>query len=323
MNNAPVRGRFAPSPTGDLHLGNAWTALLAWLQVRQAKGTYVLRIEDLDPERSQERYTLGLLQDLRWLGLDWDEGPDRGGGYGPYRQSQRWELYEDALEQLRIKGLIYPCYCTRADIRAATLAPHGTGEKSPEYSGTCRSLSSAERGLQEARGLNASFRFRLQDETVWFEDLNYGIQSGNPWRELGDFVVRRSDNAHAYQLAVVVDDALMRITHVLRGGDLLPSVFRQIVLFRSLGWAVPHYTHVPLLYGPDGKRLSKRNGAVSLRALRERGVKPQKIVGLFACWAGLLSEPEEVIPEELIKLFDPTKLPRRAIGVDPDLLVHL
>jgi len=312
-----MRGRFAPSPSGEMHLGNAWTALLAWLQVRQANGVFVLRIEDIDPERSKPEYIEQILADLHWLGLDWDEGPDVGGFYGPYLQSKRLALYETALADLQTQGLVYPCFCSRADIRAAASAPHGV-EPAMEYPGTCRTLSAAERQAKLIQtGGRFSLRFCFDAETVNFHDLVFGHQAHHPAAELGDFVVRRSDGVPAYQLAVVVDDAAMQITHVLRGADLLASTSRQIALFESLGLAVPQYAHAPLLYGPDGRRLSKRHGDISLKALRERGVEPGTIVGWLGYWAGLLPQPCQVQPADLISRFGLHSLPKQGIEIDP------
>ena len=302
-----MRGRFAPSPTGQMHLGNAWTALLAWLQVRAGKGQLVLRMEDLDPDRSRTEYVEGLEKDLRWLGLDWEEGGDLGGAYGPYEQDKRRGLYEEALQRLRRQELIYPCYCTRAELAAS--APHGEdGERI--YQGTC---AGGVAGSKLTR--KPSLRLKVPEEEIVFEDGVYGLVRQNLRQECGDFVVRRSDGVHAYQLAVVVDDALMGITHVLRGADLLASTPRQLYLYRLLGYAAPLFSHVPLLVDEKGVRLSKRHGALAVAVLRERGVRAEKIIGLLAWLAGLLPTLEEAQPQELVNLFDLKKISRQDIIV--------
>lgn len=315
MTKTSIKGRFAPSPSGDMHLGNAWTALLAWLQVRQAGGTMVLRIEDLDPERSRPSYIAGIMADLNWLGLDWDEGPDRGGPNEPYLQSERTDLYNGVFENLKVRELIYPCFCSRADIRQAAQAPHDAG--TGRYPGTCRKLTDEERHRRLAAGRPCSWRFLLEDIDVSFTDLLYGQQTANPFRNMGDFIVRRSDNVYAYQLAVVVDDALMGITHVLRGADLLHVTFWQSILFNLWQWTLPQFTHVPLLYGPDGQRLAKRHSVVSLKNLRAKGFRPRQIIGWLAYWAGLVPEWEELAARDLIQLFDLRKLPPGPVRVDP------
>lgn len=291
-----------------MHLGNAWTALLAWLQVRAAGGTLVLRLEDLDPDRSRREYALALEEDLRWLGLTWDEGGSLGGPCGPYTQGERRGLYEAALQKLQALGLVYPCYCTRAELAAS--APHAEdGERL--YGGVCA------RGVHEAARLarRPSLRLRVPDEEIVFEDGVYGPQRHQLRRQTGDFVVRRSDGVHAYQLAVVVDDAAMGITHVLRGDDLLASTPRQLYLYRLLGCVPPAFAHVPLLVDEEGRRLSKRHGALAVAALRQQGLAQQRLLGLLAWLAGLLPRPEEVAAHELIPLFSLAKIPRQAVVV--------
>src|SRR5713226_265806 len=230
-----IRGRYAPSPTGDLHMGNLRTALLAWLFARCADGQFVLRIEDLDRPRVHPGATERMLSDLRWLGLDWDEGPDIGGPYAPYTQSERQEMYRSYLQRLADRGLIYPCYCTRAEIARAASAPHE--DEGPRYPGTCRNLSEAQRRQHEANHRRPSLRFRVDDERiVSFTDMLLGAQQQYVQQAIGDFIVCRSDGIFAYQFAVVVDDALMRINQVARGADLLQSTARQILLFEALGF---------------------------------------------------------------------------------------
>ena len=308
---ATVRGRFAPSPTGALHLGNARTALLAWLQVRAAGGTFVLRVEDLDTGRVRPGKMEQQLADLRWLGLDWDEGPDVGGPYAPYQQSERRARYAAALERLAAAGRVYACACSRRDIALASSAPHGISDDGPRYPGGCRGLSPAALAAKSGDGPTA-LRFGVEPGEVCFDDLIAGRQCYEPAAESGDFVVRRKDGVAAYQLAVVVDDAAMQITHVLRGADLLPSTARQLLLYEALGLPAPVWAHVPLLLGPDGERLSKRHGAVSLAEYRERGVRPEVLVGWLAASCGLAEAGEALRPAELVERFCLERLPRDA-----------
>lgn len=302
-----MRGRFAPSPTGDLHPGNARTALLAWLQVRAARGTFVMRVEDLDRGRVRPGLMEAQLLDLRWLGLDWDEGPDVGGPHAPYLQSQRQDRYEDALGRLGEKGHLFACGCSRKDIAAASSAPHAGDDEGPRYPGSCRDLSAG-----ELRGRQHALRFRAPAKPVAFTDLVHGPVVYKPADETGDFVVRRKDGVASYQLAVVVDDSAMEITHVLRGADLLPSTARQILLYRALGLAEPAWLHVPLLLGPDGERLSKRHGSVALREIREAGAEPEALVGWLAATCGLAEPGEACTPHELIGRFSAGDLSRES-----------
>ncbi len=262
---ARPRGRHAPSPTGRLHLGNARTALLAWLDVRSRDGVMVLRIEDNDFTRARPELEARMLRDLAWLGLDWDEGPDVGGACGPYRQSERGEFYAAALAQLEV----YRCTCTRAQLRALPTMG-ATGEA--VYPGTCRG-----RG-----GEVGAVRWRVPAGEVGFDDRVLGPYAQEVAGEVGDFVLRRADGAWAYQLAVVVDDAAMRIDSVVRGADLLDSTPRQILLQRALGLPTPTYGHVPLILGPGGAKLSKRDGAPDLSALREAGVAAELVIAALA-----------------------------------------
>jgi glutamyl-tRNA synthetase len=300
------RGRFAPTPSGELHIGNALTALLAWLQMRQAGGRFVLRIEDIDRARSRTHFVDAILADLTWLGLDWDEGPDVGGEFGPYLQSEREELYQAALARLEQDGWLYPCYCSRAELMAIASAPHGLSSEGPVYPGTCRHLTAAERA-ERAKRKAPALRLVMPDRPVVFDDLVMGRQSFAAGAG-GDFVVKRADGVIAYQLAVVVDDAAMGITDVLRGADLLDSTPRQILLYEALGLSVPRFAHVPLVLGPDGKRLSKREKSLTISALRATGIPPQRVIGQLAYWAGLLDRPDDARPEELVGRLDLSKL---------------
>lgn len=307
-----TRGRFAPSPSGEMHLGNAWTALLAWLQTRSLGGQMILRMEDLDPDRSKKAFAQQLIEDLRWLGLDWDEGPDLGGPYEPYNQDGRRSSYEEALQKLTAAGLLYACYCTRAELRSVAQAPHA-GEINV-YSGTCRFRATA--GGEDVNKRQTSLRLAVPPIMIEFIDLCQGEYRQDMTVDAGDFIVRRADGIHAYQLAVVVDDAAMQITHVLRGADLLDSTPRQLLLFELLGLKKPCYSHVPLLIGSDGERLSKRHGDVSLAALRAKGVPAEIIVGYLAFKANLIKEWVPVRPQQLVELFQLAKLPRESVVID-------
>lgn len=261
----PPVGRFAPSPTGRMHLGNVYAAMQSWLSVKRRGGRWILRIEDLDPRRSRREYAEQLEDDLLWLGLTWDEGGlDNKGPNGPYVQSQRDAIYADALERLRATGLTYPCTCSRADILASS-APHQSDGRII-YGGRCRPAS-LPMVSPEPTGRHA-VRIYAPDRDITFTDRNFGPQRVNLARDCGDFVLRRSDGAWAYQLAVVVDDALMGITEVVRGEDLLLSTAQQIYLFELLGFRPPEYAHIPLLRNADGQRLAKRDSAQNLAALR-------------------------------------------------------
>jgi glutamyl-tRNA synthetase len=302
-------GRFAPSPTGPLHLGNLRTALLAWLFARSAGARFLVRVEDLDRLRVRPGMEEAQLADLRALGLDWD---------GPVvRQSERLELYEAAIARLAAAGLLYPCYCTRAEVRAAASAPHGI-PAAARYPGTCRELTAAEQAEREAAGRRPVLRLRAGGVRLAFGDRMLGVQED----VVDDFVVRRNDGAPAYQLAVVVDDAEQGIGEVVRGADLADSTPRQLLLARHLGLPEPRYAHVPLVLGPDGRRLAKRHGAVTLADRRERGESAREVLGWMGCSLGLAEEGECPTPEELLARFDPERLPREPIRWTPERSVR-
>lgn len=305
-----IVGRFAPSPSGRMHMGNAFSCLLAWLSVRSAGGRMILRHEDLDPNRCRRSYADQIEDDLRWLGLDWDEGGSRGGER--YYQSSRRELYEQCLERLREKGLVYPCFCSRADLHAAS-APHAS-DGTLLYAGTCRNLTEEQRRALSARR-SPALRARVPGESVSFSDGLQGPYSVRLDRDCGDFILRRSDGVHAYQLAVAVDDGLMGVTQVVRGRDLLSSTPWQIWLQQVLGFSHPAYYHVPLLLSADGRRLSKRDGDMDLGAVRASGCSPERVTGRLAFWAGLIDREEAVPPRELIPLFRWDKVRREDIAV--------
>ncbi len=303
-----IRGRFAPTPSGRMHLGNLLAALLAWLDARSGGGELVLRIEDLDTQRTSRLFAAQLLDDLRWLGLDWDQG-----GLEPdYRQSRRTAHYEEAFRLLEERGLIYPCYCSRTE-RMAASAPHRE-DGAVVYSGRCFRLTAAERAELERQGRRPAWRVRCPDLSVTVEDGNCGTYTENLARDCGDFIVRRSDGVFAYQLAVVVDDALMGVNHVVRGRDLLCSAPRQAWLHEVLGYPPPRFFHTPLLLAPDGRRLAKRDHDLDMGALRER-YSPGELTGLLAWYAGLVDRPEKVTAAELVPLFSWAKVPKNDVVV--------
>jgi glutamyl-tRNA synthetase len=304
-----------------MHIGNARTALLAWLQARSQGGLFVMRMEDLDKQRARPELAAQALEDLRWLGLNWDEGPDIGGPQAPYVQSQREELYMDALRKLTEMGMIYPCFCSRAELAAIASAPHGLVSEGPSYPGTCRSLSMEERGAR-TKLKSPSFRFAVGTGPIEFVDNAAGPQTF-PHGAGGDFVVKRADGIISYQLAVVIDDAAMGITDVLRGYDLLDSTPRQLLLYKALGLAAPRFTHVPLLTGPDGTKLAKRHGDISISSIRSAGGKPEKVIGWIAYMSGLIDRPEPIRADELIGVFDLGRIPKESIPVTDKLLQRL
>lgn len=295
-----TRGRYAPSPTGALHLGNLRTALLAWLFVRCEGGHFLLRIEDLDRPRVRPGASEVLLADLRWLGLDWEEGPDVGGPAAPYVQSERTAHYEFFLQRLHKAGLVYPCYCSRADIARVASAPHGN--EGPCYPGTCRQLSRAQRRRHEVLGRRPCLRLRVPAERViTFDDLLAGQSSQHIQHVVGDFILRRADGIFAYQFAVVVDDGLMRINQVVRGSDLLASTARQILLFEALAFPVPAFAHVPLYLDSAGQRLAKREQSAGLQLLRASGASPEHVVGQLAASCGLARPGEALSAGQLVQ----------------------
>ena len=277
------RGRLAPSPTGLLHLGHARTFWTAYERARDAGGALILRDEDLDTQRARAEYAAAMLEDLRWLGIAWHEGPDVGGSFGPYRQSERYALYRVAWERLRTAGWIYPCICSRRELAAAVSAPHEEGDEAddePVYPGRCRPAAGVVAEAREPAGVN--WRFRIPgNETITFEDSGVGARSYIAGRDFGDFVVWRRDDVPAYQLACVVDDAAMQITEVVRGADLLKSTARQILVYRALGFELPKWHHCPLVRDAAGQRLAKRTDALSLRMLREHGRTPEEVRAMW------------------------------------------
>lgn len=308
-NRMETVGRFAPSPSGRMHLGNLMCSLLAWLSAKHEGGRVVLRIEDLDAERCPREFAALLEEDFRWLGLDWDEGGSDGGPAGSYYQSERAEIYIAQFEKLKAQGLVYPCFCSRSEVRAAS-APHRE-DGTPIYNGKCSRLTEEEKAALY-RKRRPAMRLRVPDQTIEFTDGHLGRYAEYLPDDCGDFVLRRGDGVFAYQLAVVVDDALMGVSQVVRGADLLQSTPRQLLLYRLLGLPEPEFYHLPLLLAPDGRRLSKRDGDVSLEVLKEKYTAPQ-VVGRLAFLAGQLDRPEPVTPAELAGQFDWNKVPKTDI----------
>ena len=310
------RGRYAPSPTGAIHLGNARTALLAWLDARAGGAAFVMRVEDLDRARVPADAEARLLDDLRWLGLDWDEGPDRGGPFGPYRQSERAARYDDAIARLLAAGRAYPCACSRADVARAASAPHAADEDGPRYPGTCRGLPAAEvEARAAAQGRAPAIRFDGRGEAFYFDDELHGAVATGPGG-VDDFVLRRADGTAAYQLAVVADDAAMGITRVVRGDDLLASTPRQLALYAALALPTPAFAHVPLVLAPGGERLAKRTRPASLDDLRARGVAPEAVVGALGASAGLCAAGDRPRAWDLVSGFSLARLVREPAVVD-------
>ena len=317
----PLRGRLAPSPTGALHLGNARTFLIAWLSIRSRGGAVVLRMEDLDHPKVKPQAALQALEDLRWLGLDWDEGPDVGGPHAPYVQTQCLDRYAAALAKLQRAGRVYPCTCSRKDVEAGQSAPHA-GEDGLAYDGACRGrfAAYAEAAATLPAGRLPAWRFRVgPDEESAFEDGFHGAQRERVSETVGDFVIARHSQGAGYMLAVVVDDAAMGITEVLRGDDLLPATHRQLLLYRALALPPPCYVHVPLVVAPDGRRLAKRHGDTRLATLRHHGLRPSQVVGLLAWWCGWAAWGEEIMSADLLARFRLDTIPRTPVVLTADV----
>lgn len=312
MLELKVHGRFAPSPTGRLHLGNARTALLAWLQARAAGGTFLLRIEDLDRSRARPEHMDDLFRDLEYLGLTWDEDP--------IFQSRRGDAYADALQALSALGRIYPCFCSRSEIARAASAPHDASDDGPRYPGTCAKRETTG-DFAAAAQRPAALRFRPDEGGTLFDDAIHGPQWQDVAGEIGDFIVRRNDGVASYQLAVVVDDAGSAITDVLRGDDLLSSTARQLQLYRALSLPEPRFAHVPLLMEAPGKRLAKRNGVFAIAELRAARVPPERIIGLLASWSGL-GDGRPSRAADLVPGFSLGKIAPSPVIVDEPTLLH-
>jgi glutamyl-tRNA synthetase/nondiscriminating glutamyl-tRNA synthetase len=296
------RVRFAPSPTGYLHLGNARTALFNYLFSRHENATFILRIEDTDLERSKKEYEEMLMEDLKWMGIEWDEGPDVGGPYGPYRQSERLEIYMKYVDKLLKSGDAYYCYCTEEELEQEREKAIAEG-RPYRYSGKCRNLTPEERAFYEGKGIKPVVRFKVPDKTVVFEDIIRGHVEIDT-KEFGDFVIVRQDGMPVYNFVVVIDDALMGITHVIRGEDHLSNTPKQIVIYEALGFAIPQFAHLPIILGEDRTKLSKRHGAVSVRALKDDGFISEAVFNYLSLLGWHPKEEKEILSkEEIIKQF--------------------
>jgi nondiscriminating glutamyl-tRNA synthetase len=298
-----VRTRFAPSPTGHLHIGNARTAIMNWIFARHRGGAFILRIEDTDKERSTRESEESILRDLAWLGLSWDEGPDRGGAHGPYRQSERLDVYRDFLAVLEKAEQVYPCYCNPEELEARRQERLARGE-SPTYDGHCRDLSGAGRRAYEAEGRRPAVRFRVEAGETRFEDVIKGpISFAN--ETIGDFVLVRGDGMPMYNFACVADDHLMDITHVIRGNDHVSNTPRQVLLYLALGWSPPAFAHIPMILGGDRERLSKRHGATSVDQYRAAGYLPEALVNFLSLLSWSSASGDEILGmNRLVQEFD-------------------
>jgi len=296
------RVRFAPSPTGLLHVGNARTALFNWLFARRCGGQFILRIEDTDQERVTKNYEKSLMEDLRWLSMDWHEGPEKGGGCGPYHQIERIHIYESYLNKLITDGKVYPCYCSEGELeaeRTSLLAMRMT----PRYTGKCRNLTDQERKKLEREGRKPAVRFKVEKGTIVFNDL---IRSAMKFEgeALGDFIIMRSNGVPAYNFAVVIDDHLMKITHVIRGEDHLSNTAIQLLLYRALGFYPPEFAHHSLILGKDRTKLSKRHGSISVREFREKGILPEALLNYLALLGSSLEDGKEIASiQEIVDMF--------------------
>ena len=321
MTSRPIKTRFAPSPTGLLHLGNIRTALFNFLLARQARGTFLLRLEDTDAMRGHEKYARALEDDLRWLGLVWNEGPEVGGRHGPYAQSERGSIYKEYFAALESKGLAYPCFCSEHELaiaRKTALAAH----RPPRYSGKCRALSSQEVQARLAKGEPATLRFRVEEgSTVEFEDRVRGRQVFDT-DDIGDYIIRRSDGTPAFFFCNAIDDALMRVTLVVRGEDHLTNTPRQILLLRALGLPLPEYAHIALVVGNDGAPLSKRTGSKSVQELREGGFLPLAVNNYLARLGHTCDANNFMDLETLAENFNLSRLGRAPARYDESQLVY-
>jgi nondiscriminating glutamyl-tRNA synthetase len=316
----PHTTRFAPSPTGELHLGNARTALFNFLLARHQAGRFLLRIEDTDTERSREQHVEALIADLRWLGMNWDAGPDHEDSKGPYRQSQRGALYDRYFAELEERGAVYPCFCTPLELEASRRAQLASG-RPPRYAGTCRDLSAEQRQKKGLEGLSLTMRFRVPlGRRIEFLDFVHGPQSFLS-DDIADFVIRRADGTAAFFFCNAVDDADMGVTHVLRGEDHLTNTPRQLMILEALGLRAPSYGHVSLIVGNDGSPLSKRHGATSVREYRERGFLPQAMTNHLFRLGHSTSEHGFLSLEEMARVFDAAHLGRAPARFDEQQLL--
>jgi nondiscriminating glutamyl-tRNA synthetase len=322
MTENPPRVRFAPSPTGELHVGNARTALFNWLFAKHYHGSFVLRIEDTDQVRTSKVFEENLRQDLVWLGIEWDEGPGKGGPCGPYHQSDRSSLYQAPLERLIAAELVYPCYCTDEELEAERLALLSR-KLMPRYMGKCRNLTAEARGRLAAEGRPAAYRFHVPPGAITFTDLIRG-----PMRfegsALGDFIIVRSNGIPAYNFAVVIDDQLMQITHVIRGEDHLSNTALQLLIYRALGFTPPQFAHHALILGRDRTKLSKRHGSTTVREFREQGILPQALINYLALLGASIGEGKEICRiDEIIATFSLDRAGKSGAIFDKDKLLWL
>ena len=300
-----IRVRFAPSPTGFMHVGNARTALFNYLFARHNNGTFVLRVEDTDVERHSEEAVNVIYEALKWMGIEWDEGPDIGGPYGPYRQSERLDIYREFIEKLKEKGLVYECYCTQEELEAMRREQLEKGEP-PRYTGKCRYLTEDEKNRLRAEGRKPVLRLKVpENEVIVFNDLVKGRIEINSKQLGGDFVIVRSNGMPVYNFVVVIDDALMKISHVIRGEDHISNTPKQILLYRALGFEVPQFAHLPMILGQDRSKLSKRHGSTSVKEFKEKGYLPEAFTNFLALLGWYPKDGKEVLSmNELIERFD-------------------
>ena len=321
MTDSLVKTRFAPSPTGQLHLGNVRTALFSWLLAQRTDGVFLLRIEDTDAERSREQFTADLQADLHWLGLDWQEGPGVGGAQEPYAQSQRASIYETKAAELEAQGKVYPCFCSAVELEMARKAQRASG-RPPRYPGTCAHLTAEQVAAKRAQGLAPTWRFRIPVGCfIEFDDLVRGSQRFAS-DDIGDFVIRRGDGSAAFFFSNAIDDGLMGVTHVLRGEDHLANTPRQILLLEALGLPVPHYGHIAMIVGADGAPLSKRSGSLSVGELRESGYLPLGVLNYLARLGHHFADESFMTRQQLAQAFDIAHLGRSPARYDAAQLLY-
>ena len=319
MMSLVPRVRFAPSPTGELHVGNARTALFNWLFARRYGGRFIVRIEDTDQERTTKYYEQALLKDLRWLLLDWDEGPERGGEFGPYHQIERLRIYESFLHKLLADGRVYPCYCSEEELEAERTSLLSM-KMMPRYMGKCRHLSNEERKKRQNEGRKPAFRFNVERGLIAFDDLVRGAMKFEG-DAIGDFIIMRSNGIPAYNFAVVIDDHLMDITHVIRGEDHLSNTAMQILLYKALGFIPPLFAHHSLILGRDRTKLSKRHGAISIREFRDKGFLPEALLNYLALLGSSLDGGKEIASlNEITDMFSLEKAGKSGAVFDEDKL---
>lgn len=321
MKDTRVRTRFAPSPSGLLHLGNVRTALFSWLLAKRHGGVFILRIEDTDKARSDSNLVSGITEDLRWLGLTWQEGPDCGGDYGPYVQSERQVIYDEFYQRLELEGLAYPCFCTDAQLALSRKTQLSAGLP-PRYAGTCSSLTLKEIQKKQREGLRPTLRFRVpRDETINFTD---GVKGEQQFATniIGDFIIRRADGTPSFLFCNAIDDALMNMTHVIRGDDHLANTPRQLLILKALGLSIPHYVHIPLIVGVGGAPLSKRMGSLSLKALRDSGYFPEAVVNQLARLGHTYESHDLLSKDELAIAFSLARISSSATHFDEEQLHH-